>query len=80
MKNLKNIELIRMLSSILDHIWTPNAIKHDTCFEHFFETLSGEAFESIGPPFRELLATILETFWEQREKVKHVLSCESEPS
>ncbi len=51
-----------------------------TCFEHVFETLSGEVFESIGPPFRELLATILETFWKQREQVKIVLSLQSEPS
>ena len=35
---------------------------------------------SIGPPFRELLAIILETFWDQREKLKPVLSPESEPS
>ncbi len=46
----------------------------------FFETLSGEVFESIGPPFRELWATILETSWEQRGKVETVLSRESEPS
>ena len=35
---------------------------------------------SIGPPFRELLVTILETFSDQREKVKPVLSLQSEPS
>ena len=35
---------------------------------------------SIGPPFRELLVTIWETFSDQREKVKPVLSLQSEPS
>ena len=49
-------------------------------FYNFFETVSGEVFESIGPPFGELLATILDTFGGQREKVKTALSSQSEPS
>ena len=45
-----------------------------------FGTLSGQVFESIGPPFRELLAIIFYTLWDQRGKVKTVLSLQSEPS
>ncbi len=60
--------------------WLSKAIKNRTCFEHFFGSLSGEVFESLGPLFRELWATILETFWYQRGKVKTVLSLQSEPS
>ena len=49
-------------------------------FKHFVEILSGEVFESIGPPFEELLATILETFGDQRGKVKTGRSSRREPS
>ena len=69
-----------MLSSIFNHIWTPKATQNETCFEPFLFTLSGQVFESIGPPFRELLAINFDTLWDQRGKVKTVLSLQSEPS
>ncbi len=63
---------LTMLTPFWSHFWLPKAIKIQTCVDYFFETLYGERFESFGPLFRELLATILATFWHQSEQVKTV--------
>ncbi len=68
------------LGSSLDHIWTPKTSKKRNNNKRFFETLSGELFESSGPPLWELWATFLETFWDQVWKVKTELSLQREPS
>ena len=61
----KYLQKTPLLSSFLEHIWTPKATTKGTCFDGFFETLSGEVFESIGPPFQELFVINVHTFWIQ---------------
>ncbi len=79
LKNLSG-EGLNTLFKKQGHTLAPKWTKNQSFFEHFFEILSREVFESIGPPFWELLATIFDTFWDQWGKVNTALSLQSEPS
>ena len=65
--------------SILDPNGQQNGLKKRAEKTYVFKTLSKQLFQSLGPPFWEVLGLIFGTFWDAGEYVKNVLGLEREP-
>ena len=68
-----------VLGSILDPNGQQNGPKKQAEKTQVFKTLSKQLFQSLGPPFWEVLGLIFGTFWDAGEYVKNVLGLEREP-